>query len=247
MTAFRRLESIDLMRGLIMVLMALDHPRDFFSNAQFDPTDLGQANAELFLIRWITNIVAPTFVQQNKFHWPLWVDSASLSMTDIGKIKFISECLKGVDSSQSILPKFIISDRLLWLFLLIDFNAINWASTSDQDKEAFLPFLKAHNHSGRWVFKLSWVFKLTGIINLWSVIQSINFKIIIAKKEFFIGYDDFLSHLIKKISILDKTAVRVFFFGLHLKVRAGIDIRWANIAKEKILKKYRLTIYLRLN
>ena len=51
MPAIQRFESIDLIRGLVMALMALDHTRDFFSNAPFDPTDLGQTIAALFLIR----------------------------------------------------------------------------------------------------------------------------------------------------------------------------------------------------
>jgi uncharacterized membrane protein len=54
--------SIDLMRGLVMVLMALDHVRWFFSDAGFLPTDLTHTTPTLFLTRWITHLCAPAFV-----------------------------------------------------------------------------------------------------------------------------------------------------------------------------------------
>ncbi|NJM72403.1 MAG: DUF1624 domain-containing protein [Scytonema sp. RU_4_4] len=58
----KRLISIDLLRGLVMVLMALDHVRLFFLNAGFSPTDLTKTNIPLFFTRWVTHLCAPSFV-----------------------------------------------------------------------------------------------------------------------------------------------------------------------------------------
>ncbi|TMQ26842.1 MAG: DUF1624 domain-containing protein, partial [Deltaproteobacteria bacterium] len=56
-----RRRAVDAVRGLVMVIMALDHLRDFLGNAHFDATDLSQTTAPLFLTRWITHFCAPTF------------------------------------------------------------------------------------------------------------------------------------------------------------------------------------------
>src|SRR5690242_5065849 len=57
----QRVTSVDLVRGIVMVLMALDHTRDFFSKLRFQPEDLSQATPFLFFTRWITHFCAPTF------------------------------------------------------------------------------------------------------------------------------------------------------------------------------------------
>ena len=58
-----RLDSVDALRGLVMVVMALDHTRDFFSkDLVFDPSDLDRTYPVLFLTRWITHYCAPVFI-----------------------------------------------------------------------------------------------------------------------------------------------------------------------------------------
>lgn len=58
----RRIDSIDIMRGFVILLMALDHVRDYFSNAHFPLLDPNRTTTALYLTRWITHLCAPTFV-----------------------------------------------------------------------------------------------------------------------------------------------------------------------------------------
>src|SRR5205814_10470590 len=56
-----RLTSVDTLRGSVMILMALDHVRDYFGVPGLNPVNLAQTTVPLFLTRWITHLCAPTF------------------------------------------------------------------------------------------------------------------------------------------------------------------------------------------
>lgn len=99
----QRIHSIDLLRGAIMMIMALDHTRDFYSNVHFNPVDLSQTNPALFLTRFITHYCAPIFVF----------------------LSGISICLglsKGKSKKQQ---SIYLLTRGLWL-ILMEFTIVNW-------------------------------------------------------------------------------------------------------------------------
>jgi uncharacterized membrane protein len=93
----KRIDSIDILRGIIMLIMALDHVRDFFHNVdpRIEPTDMATTTPILFFTRWITHFCAPTFVF----------------------LSGVSAYLAGIKRTKSELSAFLIK-RGIWLILI---------------------------------------------------------------------------------------------------------------------------------
>lgn len=104
--AKNRIESIDLLKGLVMVLMALDHVRDYFhySVFMFDATDLTKTTAPIFFTRFITHFCAPAFSFL-----------AGISAFMIGKKKTLSE-----------LSSFLFKRGLWLIFIEVTIVSFGW-------------------------------------------------------------------------------------------------------------------------
>ena len=109
LTASKRIESIDLLRGLIMIIMALDHTRDFFhkDGLSGDPLNPDTTTSILYFTRWITHFCAPTFVF----------------------LSGLSAWLQGQRKTKKELSSFLIS-RGFWL-IFIDLTIMSLGLTAD--------------------------------------------------------------------------------------------------------------------
>lgn len=58
----QRYDAVDILRGMVIVLMGLDHVRDFFSPYHYSPDDLDATSPALFFTRWVTHFCAPIFI-----------------------------------------------------------------------------------------------------------------------------------------------------------------------------------------
>jgi uncharacterized membrane protein len=82
-----RIQSVDALRGAIMMLMAIDHIRDFVARSamQFLPTDLTRTTAPIFLTRWITHFCAPVFMLTAGIGAFLWMTRGRHSKNDLSR------------------------------------------------------------------------------------------------------------------------------------------------------------------
>ncbi|MDB5143925.1 MAG: hypothetical protein JWQ66_2638 [Mucilaginibacter sp.] len=103
----QRIESIDILRGLVMLIMAIDHVRDFFHYGHPEPNDLAVTTPILFFTRWITHFCAPAFVF----------------------LSGVSAYLAGTRRTKSQLSVFLIK-RGLWL-IIIELGLITFAIRLD--------------------------------------------------------------------------------------------------------------------
>ncbi|MBO9565801.1 MAG: DUF1624 domain-containing protein [Niastella sp.] len=103
--ATTRIASIDLLRGFIMIIMALDHVRDYFHAGAlvYDPLDLSKTSVALFFTRWITHYCAPIFMF----------------------LSGISAFLVGERKSKKELSLFLLK-RGIWLVFL-ELTVVHWA------------------------------------------------------------------------------------------------------------------------
>lgn len=137
-----RIQSIDALRGLVMIVMALDHTRDFFHYDAFvhDPLNLLYSPVDLFLTRWITHFCAPTFIF----------------------LTGLSAYLYGLKHTKNQLSKYLFTRGLWLIFLEFTIIAFAWFFKFNFANPTLMVI---------WAIGISMIF-LSGMIRLpyWTII-----------------------------------------------------------------------------
>src|SRR5713226_8770248 len=83
-----RIQSVDALRGAIMMLMAIDHIRDYVARSaqQFLPTDLTRTTPAVFFTRWITHFCAPVFMLTAGLGAYLWMTRGRHSKGELSRL-----------------------------------------------------------------------------------------------------------------------------------------------------------------
>src|SRR6202040_4454808 len=82
-----RIQSVDALRGAIMMLMAIDHIRAYLARSaqQFLPTDLTRTTPAIFFTRWITHFCAPVFMLTAGLGAFFWMSRGHHSKTELSR------------------------------------------------------------------------------------------------------------------------------------------------------------------
>ena len=104
--ARERIASIDALRGLVIILMALDHVRDFFGPTPFNPLDLTQTTPAWFLTRYVTHLCAPVFVF----------------------LAGVSAGLYGQGVARPVLTRFLVTRGVWLIFLECTVVSLSWGA-----------------------------------------------------------------------------------------------------------------------
>jgi uncharacterized membrane protein len=173
-----RLACVDLLRGVVMVLMALDHTRDFFTGLRFSPEDLAHTSGPLFFTRFVTHFCAPVFfllagtggylslsegksvAQISRFFWTrgFWLVFLDLTVIAYGwtyVLPFWSSDVLWALGWSMVAMAFLVRLPLRWIAglgtaILLTHNLLDLVNPAAFGRFAGL-WLILHGHGGFWI------------------------------------------------------------------------------------------------
>lgn len=173
-----RLVCLDVLRGWAMVVMALDHTRDFFTGLNFAPEDITHTNGPLFFTRWVTHFCAPIFFllagtgaylslsrgrsisDLSRFLWTrgLWLASLDLTVIAFGWTSMFPFLFSGVLWAlgwSMVAMSFLIRLRVRWIalfgaLLIVTHNVFDSVNPAELGRFGGL-WLIFHGYGNFWI------------------------------------------------------------------------------------------------